>query len=47
MKKEPKLTEVKKENKICKRCDYKWISRLANPKACPSCKQYNEIEDIK
>ena len=31
--------EIKKHK--CKRCDYKWISRLFNgsmPKCCPCCK---------
>ena len=24
----------------CNKCGYKWIPRIKNPKACPSCKQY-------
>lgn len=25
----------------CKRCDYEWLPRIKNPKACPHCKNYN------
>lgn len=25
---------------ICKRCDYRWISKVALPKQCPACKSY-------
>jgi rubrerythrin len=24
----------------CPKCDYEWISRKENPKACPYCKRY-------
>jgi hypothetical protein len=31
--------------KICKRCDYRWISRLEQPKECPRCQsQYWNTE---
>jgi len=31
----------------CKRCGYKWDSRLAKPVACPKCKSYRWTEPVK
>lgn len=28
----------------CPKCGYEWNPRKNNPKACPSCKQYNKGE---
>lgn len=24
----------------CKNCEYEWVSRVDNPRACPKCKVY-------
>jgi len=32
----------------CSHCGYKWFTKKEKvPKACPSCKQYNKIKEIK
>ena len=30
--------------KTCKKCNYKWTSRKANPKSCPRCKTRLDME---
>ena len=30
-----------KPDHVCRRCGYRWAARIAQPKACPRCKQYN------
>jgi len=41
-----------KKKQTCRKCGYKWVSRIENPKQCPNCKQYitkfemKEIETI-
>ena len=30
----------------CKRCDYRWYSRVVNPQQCPKCKRYDFNKDI-
>lgn len=27
--------------KTCKQCGHQWVSRIENPRACPSCKMYS------
>jgi len=29
----------------CKRCGYKWESRVKDPKVCPRCKRYDFDKD--
>lgn len=31
----------------CNKCGYEWIPRTDKPKACPSCKQYQEKKEKK
>jgi len=35
------------KNDECKKCGHKWIVRIADPKACPACKQYNWKKELK
>lgn len=32
---------------ICRKCGYRWISRVKNPKACTRCKSYAWNEEYK
>ena len=31
------------ENKecVCNSCNYRWVSKVADPKQCPNCKRYD------
>lgn len=30
---------------VCKRCDYRWNSKIDNPKECPKCKSHDWNRD--
>ena len=30
----------------CGKCEYEWISRVDNPKACPRCKTRLDYEEV-
>lgn len=40
-----------KQNNECKKCGYKWKSKLIKPISCPRCKRYDwwkeEIKEVK
>lgn len=41
-----KIYEPIKNNKRCGFCDYEWVSRQDNPKACPKCKRRLDTKKV-
>ena len=36
-----------KNEKVCKRCNWKWTAMVENPRTCPRCKSYEWNEPRK
>ena len=41
-----KIIQTQANYNTCKKCSYKWVSRIVKPRQCPNCKRQIKYEKI-